>query len=330
MEMKRTIFLGTMIALFVFWSGKSGNNSHSFSDGKYTVNYETKDGMFDGYYISYYRNGIKKAEGNFVANQRYGKWKVWDSITGKLLVVREYKNGYEFKQIFPNENKNEKDPKPILTRNEIGIYPYEGITEKDVVYLKRTWRFISRIESSPIFKDDIFFNALLDAVVSGKIQAYGTADDEFRTKLGKDEITRFSDTLRTKIIGYKIKEDFFFDSKRRTSEKRIIGICPVMQSAFNEKDSVDVCWFYFPEIRNIMNAIKVEYSNCSLNVKTLDDLFFFHCFPSVIYKESNVKDLELKDYFEMNDLHYQEKLAKMQLQIEIELIETEHDLWIQF
>ena len=292
-----------------------------FTDGKIKVNFKSKDGMFDGSYVSYYSNGIKKAEGQFVHNTRYGKWSVWDS-TGNLLVKRDYKNLFEYDQLFPESRS--KISSPFLIRNEAGLYPYFIFEGRDVVVSKRTWRYIPNTESSPIFKDDVFFNALLDSALGGKIQAYSPVSDEFTVKMEKETLDLYFDSLRGKILGYRIKEDWFFDNKRETSEKRIIGICPVMQNVLKENDSIDVCWFYFPMIRNTLNAIKLEKVKHGSDIRTLDDIFYFRYFPSVIYKETNIRNLELKEYCAP------ETLSHAQLRIEIELIEKEHDLWVKY
>ncbi|MBL4862477.1 MAG: hypothetical protein JKY09_05605 [Crocinitomicaceae bacterium] len=60
-------------------------------------------------------------------------------------------------------------------------------------------------------------------------------------------------------------------------------------------------------------------------VKSLDDLFFFRCFSGQIYKAGNVYDRKISDYMTGD-----KELDKESLRIDIDLIEDEHDLWIQF
>ena len=45
-----------------------------------------------------FTNGLKKAEGTYLNNQKIGTWNIWDT-TGKLISQREYKNSFDFKII---------------------------------------------------------------------------------------------------------------------------------------------------------------------------------------------------------------------------------------
>lgn len=317
--MKNTIKLFVLAAFLISSAFVDG----SFTDGKIKADFKTKDGMFDGAYVSYYANGTKKAEGQFVHNTRWGKWSVWDSA-GNLLVKRDYKNLFEYEQLFPESSHAKVIAISALIRNEANVYGYFKFEGKDVVVSKRLWRYIPINETSEIFKDDVLFNSLMDSALGGKIPAYDPVSDEFTKKMDLAMLDRYTDSLRRKILGYRIKEDWFFDKVRETSEKRIVGICPVMQNIHDPKDSVDVCWFYFPQLRNTLNAIKLEKVKHGSEIRTLDDLFFFRYFSGVVYKETNIKNLELREYCAP------ETLAHAQLRIEIELIEREHDLWIKY
>jgi hypothetical protein len=321
--MKTQVYLPGLAVLLIS-SAFIAAGGGSFTDGKIKADFKTKDGMFDGAYVSYYPNGVKKAEGKFVHNTRYGKWSVWDS-TGKLIVQRNYKNLFEYEQQFP-EFRSKTTIKPIytVTRNEANVYGYFNFEKKDIVVSRRLWRYIPVAEESAIFKGDVFFNSLMDSALAGKIPAYDPVSDELTKKMDLAILDRYTDTLRGKILGYRIKEDWFFDKSRETAESRIIGICPVMRSVYNLQDSVDVCWFYFPQLRNTMNAIKLENVKHGSEIRTLDDLFFFRYFPGVVYKETNIKNLELREYCAP------ETLGHAQQRIEIELIEREHDLWVKY
>lgn len=312
----------TFFALTIFLiSSAFIADSISFTDGKIKADYKTKDGMFEGAYVSYYPNGVKKAEGQFVHNTRVGKWSVWDTA-GNLLVKRNYKNLFDYEWIFP-ERSTPKTNVNSLVRNEANVFSYFKFEGKDVVIAKRLWRYIPAAENE-IFKDDILFNSLVDSALGGKIQCFDPVNDEFRTRMDIAKLDLYTDSLRGKILGYRIKEDWFFDKIRETCETRIVGICPVMQNVNAPQDSVDVCWFYFPQLRNAMNAIKLENVKHGSVMRTVDDLFFFRCFSGVIYKETNIKNRELREYCAP------ETLAHAQQRIEIELIELEHDLWIKY
>ena len=115
-------------------------------------------------------------------------------------------------------------------------------------------------------------------------------------------------------------EDFVYDKIRKVSEKRILGIAPVVKG--NDGKTTTLPWIYLPDIRTDLAAINLDDSSLPDNIKTLDDLFFFRYFSSRIYKEEN-------PYLET---HEEDVLAdgmeKESERVEMELINQEHDLKI--
>lgn len=325
MTMKKAFLFISCMSLFCF-GFYSEIGYGSFKNKEYKVSYRTKDGMFDGAYVSYFLHGKKeqkRAEGQFLCNQRIGKWSFWDS-TGKLLVVREYKNDFEFKQIFPKSHSKGKNPIVFsLSRNGDGCYSSFEFDQNDIVMSKRVWRYISFNDTLPVFKDNELWKQLITAAKSGNLSAYSSENDEFTSKVGQYNAAFNSADSNSEILGYKIKEDWYFDKDRKTSEKGIIGICPVIGT--RGKDSTDVCWFYFSDIRRMLASIPVNISSYPKAIENLDDVFFFRCFRSVIYKETNVKNQSFSDYCRTNAAFTQESLRT-----DIELIEAEHELWAKY
>jgi len=112
--------------------------------------------------------------------------------------------------------------------------------------------------------------------------------------------------------GIKKIEDYVFDSERMLTECRIIGICPVV-----EIDGVpnDLFWIYFPQAREYFAKETLNSSELPTHIKSLDDLFFFRNYSGKIYKERKLYDEEV---LSTNDAQ----------KIEIDLIENEHELWL--
>ncbi len=66
MIMKRHfVFLPLLFILFSFFIVPE-NGKGSYVNNRYKVNFTTKDGMLNGKYSSYYLNGVKRAEGQYV------------------------------------------------------------------------------------------------------------------------------------------------------------------------------------------------------------------------------------------------------------------------
>lgn len=278
--------------------------------------YQTTQGRINGNYTSYYKNGIKKAEGNFENNLRIGKWTVWDTL-GNVKMIRIYSDPFTFERIIPKV----PDDKPIkllniprykIKYNEEGYITYAYVKESDVSYHKRIWRFISPKENPILFEKDLLFRLLNKHILDSTIKAYSTKDDEFR-----EVFMPKIDTTTVKVIGFKIKEDFFFDMNRVVSDTRVIGICPVVINQITN-DTIDAYWVYHPQAREHLAQINIESNIIPEKIKTLDDLFFYRYFYGRIIKKSNVYDRQPTYILEPSNSE----------KIDIELIEKEHDIWI--
>ena len=316
-------FIPLCILLLEAFVGPDGKTT--FANRRFRVNFNMQHGMLNGKYESFYTNGINRAKGQFTNNMRSGIWSVWDS-TGQLLSKREYKNDFEYKTLYPEASiKTNIPPVYQLVRNDAGFYSYFSFRQPDVVYSKRVWREIMKDDESSFFGNDDLYHALVDSLAKGKFSVYDPASDELKEKIEGDGLKKIMDTTGKEIIGFKIKEDWFFDKLRKTSEKRIITICPIIcKKNPNEDDfSFDMGWFYFPALRNTMNVLELSPGNYPSVIKTTDDLFFFRYFPSTICKESNVKNQLISDYAKGAMVQQED------LRIEVELIEAEHDLWVK-
>lgn len=319
--MKRTLLI---ILSFIFLSYTGGDKmKHSFETENIKCSYETSQERIDGNYVSYYKNGKKKSEGKFENNYRIGKWTVWDS-TGRIRMQRDYSDAFTFKRLVPEVPKDKviellNVPQYSLQYNKDGFIEYFKLRERAVLWAKRIWRFVTPNENTLLFENDKLFSILNKNIFNKNITPYQVTDDEFRNEL----LVTGIDTSSIKIIGYKIKEDCFFDNERLVSESRIIGICPVVFNKLKQ-DTVDLYWVYFPQIRKYLAQEKIQQSGLPAKIKTFDDLFFYRYFYGQIYKESNVYDRPISAYKTGKEI---EKEAE---RIEISLIESEHDIWISF
>jgi len=152
-----------------------------------------------------------------------------------------------------------------------------------------------------------------------------TYDDngELITKPGSREAPfRASD-----IKEWRIKEQWFFDKQRSVMDVRIIGICPVADA----RDPVSkkltggktpICWFYFPEITDVLNNAQVfNLFNNEAENRTFLDIFRKRQFSSVIYKRGNAYDRKISDYMIGLDALLEAE------RIKAEIFNLEHDLW---
>lgn len=131
------------------------------------------------------------------------------------------------------------------------------------------------------------------------------------------------------VVAWELKEDWFFDKQRSVMDVRIIGICPIVyryevDPATKAKKVVgtkQLLWFYFPEIRYILQNHFVFNRLNDAQRMSYDDLFWKRMFDSYIKKESNIYDRKIVDYTQGVDaLLESEKIKKF-------MMEFEHDVW---
>lgn len=274
---------------------------------------ETLDGRLHGKYTSYYSNGKKCAEGYFNNNFRKGKWMVWDSV-GNKKIEKNYKAPFVYTQSKPLKNRK-NNVQYIPQRTTQGFFDNCYVSETDVHFEKLIWRFISA-DNNPIFFDgDKLFNALIPLIKDTLVHTYTTHSFEKELDMSKTDWENF------KNVGFKIKELYFFDTKRDLCETYVISLCPVVIDK-KSKETKDLCWLYYKELRPFLAKESVSRAEIPSEIQNIDDCFFFRYFYGQIYKESNIYDRALVDYVEKENLKAESN------RIEVELIEMEHKAWL--
>jgi len=314
--MRKITIIIISIVLFTF---NSKGQKHNYQDKENNCMYETTQGRLDGQYVSYYKNGIKKAEGKYDNNCRIGIWTVWDT-TGKIRMQRAYENLFNYKNIFPttlNDTTVESlnTPKYTLQYNKDGYIESFFIKEKMVVWSSRIWRIMTSKDNPLLFENNTFINIINKNAQNKNITTYNSED------FTRVNMVNEYDTSSLKVIRYKLKEETFFDNQRQVSESRILGICPVAINTQNN-DTLDLYWIYFPDFRKVIAKEQLQQNNIPIKIKTFDDLFFFRYFYGQIYKESNVYNRPISKYKSGIEI---DKEAE---RIEMGLINTEHDYWL--
>ena len=232
-------------------------------------------------------------------------------------------------------------------------YPY--VREADVMWMKRYWRVLDLREKinhnyfypiEPIAGRQNLATCLLNALCSGEAVAYSPVDDEFSIQLTRAEIigsTSSKDTIYidnefgsavpqlivnsfepSSVKRIRLKEDWIFHHGRSTLEKRIIGICPVMEK-FDEngeyKGEMPLFWIYFPSVRGLLKSQSVQNFHNVGQPFNYDRLLQMRYFSSYIYKRSNVYNRKIDTYKTGIDALLEGE------KFEIELFNLEQDLW---
>ena len=246
--------------------------------------------------------------------------------------------------------------------DSIRTMTYAYLREADAMWAKRVWRVIDLNEKInlplkyPLHNatDDrkSLIDVLLASIQNGELQAYSYLDDQFTLPINYKEIEVrggarmdsitisypdppyiehdtlvYRDFSPDNVIGYRVKEDWFFDKQRSEMDVRIIGIAPLIydrdESGTIREGNIKkpLFWIYYPQARALLkNAPAFNRENDAARL-TFDDIFQKRMFGSYIYKESNVYDRLISDYRNgLQALIESEKIKE-------EIINFEHEMW---
>lgn len=294
--MKTILILTSSLLLLSFIST---NKPNIIQVDQYKVVYEKAEGKYTGKYSSYYNStGKIRAKGKLLNGMHVGEWIIYDS-TGEIRVQRSYSAaGDLIKSI------------PAIKTLESAEESKEGLVS--VIWSKRLWRFIPLDNNKEFFQSKFLSNTLISLAKENKITSYNPSSDEF---LHPTSFDRLANTNK-KIVTYKIKEDNYYNKYTQQMEIQIIGICPIVEV---DNKQVDLAWFYFPEFIEQLKENNTESNQILLRA------FQTRNFHSFITKESNRNNLTLSKY----KLENNQTLSGLREEIEIGLIEKEHDLWIE-
>lgn len=322
-KLKLQLTICLIFAIFIFNPAnflQAQNIPKQFKNNELNCYYSMKDGMLNGSYQSFYANGIKKSQGKFENNNRVEKWTVWDSL-GNKICERQYKNAFEFKQIFPVNMLNFN----VLNDRDSNELIKDFIVKEPMVYFySKIWRIISKENNTMLFENERLSKLLINSILNQKISVYDIENEEFTKVLTLQQISEKFDFNKLKINAFKIKEVCFMDTIRKISELRILGICPIAYFKNDTTKSFGLFWLYFPDIRKVLASEKIRSKQEYPELLNMDDIFVFRHFSSKIIKEDNTYGKEIKDYKTGKDIEIEAE------RINLKLIEYEHDFWMLF
>ncbi len=286
---------------------------HSIELNGKIVEYKTKNGQLDGAFNVFKKVNNEKillVKGEMKNNCRIGYWTVYDeNETNKIALQRLYHSPLEFEQLIPKPLTNklvsfvQSEIYPPLGLDKDGCKKYAYVTSADFIFSKRLYREILFEQNT--FSTDGTIKSLDDALEKKEIICYDTSN--FSVVSDNNPLRNFE----KEIIGFRVKEDFFFDKNRKLAETRILGLAPIYFDSITSQKK-EICWFYFPQIRKIL----VKLNDSGLN-SNMDNLFLERIFYGEIYKTADKfdreEDADLGSYFKSLD---------------IELLLTEHDIWL--
>jgi hypothetical protein len=287
--------------------------NHSIELSNQQIDFTTRNGMLDGSFIVYKKVNDKKiilVKGEMKNNCRTGYWTIYDEKEAERIVIKRlYKSNLEFDQLIPNHSSNklisfvESNLNPSLGYDKYGCKEYFPVKEADIIYSKRLYREILFEKNK--FSGYSIIESLKSATQRKELIAYSI--DNFSRLTDKDPFENFLGNF----LGFRIKEDFFFDKNRKIAETRIIGLAPIfVDSITNEKK--ELCWYYFPYLRKfLVNEIDPYYDT------NMDNIFLERNFFGSVYKLQNISN-QSDSINKQKQLDYQD----------INLLLDEHKIWL--
>ncbi len=211
--------------------------------------------------------------------------------------------------------------------------PLPPVRKADVMWFKRIWctiDFHEKINNVFYFPTvpqqnwKSFITVIMDALRQGQITAYeinSDGTDELRTPITyRQIIDQYKDTMSRKmksaytgndtIVKYyhhfdptqvtrlRLKEDWYFDSKRSEMMVRIEALCPVItkQLSDGQESKQPMFWISYADARKVLaKNLAFNPANSAARL-SYDDIFIKRLFESFIYKEQNTFDRRINAY----------------------------------
>lgn len=144
------------------------------------------------------------------------------------------------------------------------------------------------------FKTSDFGSAGNVPITLGEFKKMGIKKDSVEERIidenGDEKIVKSvkTDTLNSdKILGFVIKEDWFFNKRSVLLEKKIIALAPVVFDAKTQKNK-ELYWVYYPECCELFYSYQTINPTGADEVYTYRDALEKRYFSSYVLKESNV------------------------------------------
>jgi len=163
---------------------------------------------------------------------------------------------------------------------------------------------------------DQFMSRMVDTAMVDKIDKDGN-------KIGSEK--KINDFSPDKVVGYRIKEDVYYDKQRAKVETRIVGIAPLVVLKLSNGDTVGtqpVVWLRYKQCRIVFAKMDVSDPDRNMYDVSMDDMFLQRQFNAVIVEESNPKGNRIKDYMKTP-----EDQAKEAARIEKKLADYKQNIW---
>lgn len=252
------------------------------------------------------------------------------------------------------ENKKQSLPELTIRAQNMNASQTQDIS--NAPWMREIYRFLDLDKDknaplyypvSPIGDRMNLFTMMFKLLANGEVTAYEYLIDgrelfteEYALNF-KDLLDRFSimyteengkytvddsDIPGNEVLGYYVKEAWYFDKSNSVVDIKTLAVCPVVfrQDDFGvETTRYPLFWMPYEEIRPYALRMPIMTSNLNnASNQTVDDFFRKHKFEGEIYKTTNMKNISLAQAFPNDSLR-----KKEEKRIEAQLKEFKDRLW---
>ncbi len=158
---------------------------------------------------------------------------------------------------------------------------------------------------------------------------YGVFYEEQFSKSSKNPVYKVheSDVPSNEVLGFYMKEMWYFDQANSTFDSQITALCPLLtrDGDFGDALRIPMFWIPYESIRPYLSQVQVMTSNYNNVVSsTYDDYFRQRLYKGDIYKTTNLANLSLMQYCPTDSA-----MRAEQKRIDAELQAFEKNLWQQ-
>jgi len=171
------------------------------------------------------------------------------------------------------------------------------------------------------FTRPLTYNQLMNAMLET------VKKDVIDTTTGNVKGTVFikNDFSPERVVGYRIKEDVYYDKQRAKVETKIVGIAPLIVDKTSGGDTIGtraICWFKYKQLRIVFAKMDVSDADRNMYDVSMDDMFLQRQFNAPIIYESNPRGEYIREYKKTP-----EEQAKEAARIEQKLADYKNSLW---
>lgn len=260
-------------------------------------------------------------------------------------------------RIARRQNQQKKESLPQLTIRAENMNQAQNQEVGNAPWVREIYRFLDLNEEknaslyypvTPIGNRMNLFTMIFKLLANNELTAYEFQLDRIETftednQLNfKDLLDRFGimyteedgkfriedvDIPSNEVLGYYVKEAWYFDKTNSVVDTKILALCPVIftQGDFEaETERYPLFWLPYEQIRPYASRMPIMTSNLNnASNQTIDDFFRKNNFKGEIYKTTNMKNLSLAQMYPGND----SLVKKEQKKIETQLKEFKDKLW---